>query len=274
MITQVLILIMSFIINSNCQIYTVKKGDTCWSISQSYNISLDKFYSLNPGIKCENLQIQQRVNVVNVMNTSDMTKLNSKIKGECKISFEQFVRALTDNGYGPPSVSLYNSFISRISDGNITSKRELAMFLANIIWESGGLAHKKEIKCLNDGCPDHYRCKGDTDGIFYFGRGYIQLTWSYNYREASKSLFGDDRLVKNPELVSENEEYAWRVSFWFWKVNVHNNVESGKFGNSIKAINGGYECNPCRGKCENRKEIYSKLLKIFKVNEKPDFSGC
>lgn len=35
----------------------------------------------------------------------------------------------------------------------------------------------------------------------FYGRGYSQLTFEGNYRQFSELLYGDDRLVKNPDLV-------------------------------------------------------------------------
>ena len=56
------------------------------------------------------------------------------------------------------------------------------------------------------------------DGYMYRGRGPIQLTGKANYSKASEDLFGDDRLVKNPGLVT-TPEYAEQVSAWFLKRN-------------------------------------------------------
>ena len=42
--------------------YTVKAGDTCWYIANSFtNLGDSKFYTANPGINCNNLQIGQVV---------------------------------------------------------------------------------------------------------------------------------------------------------------------------------------------------------------------
>ena len=41
------------------------------------------------------------------------------------------------------------------------------------------------------------------DGAKYIGRGFIQLTGKENYAQVSQMLFGDDRLVKNPELAND-----------------------------------------------------------------------
>jgi predicted chitinase len=51
------------------------------------------------------------------------------------------------------------------------------------------------------------------DGWKFRGRGYIQLTGKNNYAAASKAIFGDDRLVENPDLVNDpnvaSEVVAW-----------------------------------------------------------------
>lgn len=54
------------------------------------------------------------------------------------------------------------------------------------------------------------------DGWKYRGRGFIQLTGKNNYAEASKAIYGDDRLVKDPDLVN-NPEVAAECSAWFMK---------------------------------------------------------
>lgn len=94
------------------------------------------------------------------------------------------------------------------------------MALTQFMHESGGLRFRREIACEQTGCPDHYRTPGcDAPGQFYFGRGYIQLTWcGYNYRPFSMDYFGDDRLRFTPDLVASNENLAWDSAFWFWSV--------------------------------------------------------
>ena len=52
------------------------------------------------------------------------------------------------------------------------------------------------------------------DGFKFRGRGFIQLTGKKNYAEASKSIFGDDRLVSNPDLVSDPITAA-QVTAWY-----------------------------------------------------------
>lgn len=42
------------------------------------------------------------------------------------------------------------------------------------------------------------------DGFRYRGRGFVQITGRANYTRMSKKLFGDSRLVDNPELALEH----------------------------------------------------------------------
>ena len=266
-----LILVFTLPFTEACsQYYTIQSGDICYNIAQNNGIDVNTLLSWNSGLDCSNLQIGQQICVADATPTPTPTPTPSG-----SVTFSQFVQAVQSCGFDSPSNSLYNSFVSRApTDGAITTKRELAMFLAQILHESGGLIYTREIACEVTNCPNEYRSPGDNPNLFYFGRGFIQLTWSSNYRAASEALFGDDRLVTNPDLVAQTDDYSWAVSFWFWKVNVHNNVQGGQFGAATNAINGGLECNPCRAACPTRFSYYSKILPIFGVNETPDGSGC
>jgi predicted chitinase len=59
------------------------------------------------------------------------------------------------------------------------------------------------------------------DGLKYKGRGFIQLTGRYNYKEAGKAL--NLPLEQHPELV-ERPDIAAKTSVWFWKHRVQPNV--------------------------------------------------
>jgi predicted chitinase len=54
------------------------------------------------------------------------------------------------------------------------------------------------------------------DGWTFRGRGFIQLTGKSNYAAASKAIYGDDRLVQNPDLVND-PAVAAEVSAWYMK---------------------------------------------------------
>jgi len=59
------------------------------------------------------------------------------------ITFEEFSKAVTNNIYPTPTREQYETITRMASTaGNITSKHELAMFLAQVLWESAGLQVK------------------------------------------------------------------------------------------------------------------------------------
>jgi predicted chitinase len=130
--------------------------------------------------------------------------------------------------------------------------KEQAMFMANAVWETGALQYMEEMACKNGACPYGK----------YYGRGIIQLTHDYNYQEASSDVYRDNRLITNPDLVSEPEG-AFRTALWFWTKRVRPalklaDIEENNLGPSIKIIN-ALEC-PAGDKAKERLAIYNDIL--------------
>jgi len=77
------------------------------------------------------------------------------------------------------------------------------------------------------------------DGWRYRGRGLIQITGKTNYRLCSLGLFGDMRLLTNPQLL---QEWQWAVESagWYWDSrNVNALADGDDFDRVTRAINGG-----------------------------------
>ncbi|XP_055350768.1 uncharacterized protein LOC129597313 isoform X1 [Paramacrobiotus metropolitanus] len=180
-----------------------------------------------------------------------------------QVSKDEFRLAVIVNGFPQPTDSQYESFAKGVPYGHFTSRRELGMFLANILHESAGLRYRKEISPQ----PEYGK---------YYGRGYMQLTWEDNYRKASQALYHDDRLVENPDQVADDEDVAWATACWYWGAVVHSypGVAEGKFGASIRAINSeeeGMGRNEVKSRARN--EYYKRILAVFVPGEAPVESG-
>lgn len=151
-----------------------------------------------------------------------------------------------------------------IKYADITLPRSIASFIAQTGHESLGFSVVKEMG------SDKYLSKYDTgrlaerlgnspeadgDGQLYAGRGLIQVTGRANYLACSKALFGDDRLLRQPELL-EQPKYAALSAAWFWKLNNLNRLSSDIMAQT-KRINGGLNG------IEDRKARMSVALKAL-----------
>jgi chitinase len=185
--------------------------------------------------------------------------------------------ASNPNYAGQASPFTYSNFITAAASyrdfactGDLaTRQRELAAFLAQTSHETTGgtrgasdqffwgYCFSRELTCSTycGGDTTTYPC---TAGKSYCGRGPIQLSWNYNYGQASAAIFGNkNTLLTDPDQVSTNGVTAFKTALWFWmtaqgaKPSCHDvmtgaYVSSGNrvagFGLTTNIINGGIEC--------------------------------
>jgi putative chitinase len=96
------------------------------------------------------------------------------------------------------------------------------------------------------------------DGWKYRGRGILQITGKVNYTDCSFALYGDDRLVYNPELIEEDMSVAVRSACWFWSTRHLNQfADEGNITEITKRINGGLIG------LDDRVDRYTAALTIF-----------
>ncbi|WP_041684974.1 glycoside hydrolase family 19 protein [Renibacterium salmoninarum] len=149
-----------------------------------------------------------------------------------------------------------------------TKKREVAAFLANVQHETGSLQYLRELNTANYphycdrsqpyGCP--------AGGDQYYGRGSLQLSWNYNYKAAGDSLGFD--LLNNPDQVATNPTLAWGTGLWYWNTqsggastSSHDSIVQNRgFGETIRSINGGLECNGNGADSRNARINYYKNI--------------
>lgn len=136
-----------------------------------------------------------------------------------KITFEQ-LKQIEPNI--PANGDVFVPYINDvINTHKINTPKRLAGFIANFAHETMGFSKLREMasgtaydtgkKAVQLGNTP----EADGDGQFYKGRGGFQVTGKENYKKCSRALFGDDRLLKHPELL-EIPEYAVKASAWFW----------------------------------------------------------
>lgn len=190
------------------------------------------------------------------------------------ITKSELEKAITDAGFTPQTQ--YIDAVLAKTNENFPDKAEAAMFIAQLIHESGGLNHIEELACKS-GCAGQYGSDKGESGKSYHGRGFIQLTWPDNYKAASQALGKGDTLFKTPEIVAQDPEIAMDVSIWYWqsKVATAPGVKEMKFGATTKAINGAIECSGSGNATPKKRfEIYKKVAQAFGVSNLASEDGC
>lgn len=186
--------------------------------------------------------------------------------------------------------SIIDSFVEPLNKAcdkfEINTPQRIAMFLAQVGHESGGLSHTQENlnyksegltrifpKYFHDVDPDDYAHNPEKianrvyanrmgnsdedsgDGYKFRGRGLIQLTGRANY-----SHFAKDMGMVPDDAVEylETQEGAAMSAGWFWSVNNLNELaDSGDIIHCTKRINGGTIG------LEERTALYEEALKLF-----------
>jgi hypothetical protein len=126
-------------------------------------------------------------------------------------------------------------------------KREAAAFLGNVARETGELVYIEQIQ-KDVLCQERANCPC-APGKQYYGRGPLQISWTYNYCSAGKALGLD--LGNDPDLVAKDATVAWEAGLWFWMTQSgagtrtpHAGItEVHSFGETIRSINGSVECD-------------------------------
>lgn len=180
------------------------------------------------------------------------------------VTAQQLLQILPNAG---KQAGVFASALSLAMDQfQINTRLRMAGFIAQVGHESGQFRYVKELG------GDQYLSKYDTgtlarrlgntpeadrDGQRYRGRGLIQVTGRDNYLACSKALFGDDRLLRSPELL-EQAEWACKSAAWFWNSrNLNALADDGDFKLITRRINGGLN-----GLAE-RVAFYEAALKVL-----------
>lgn len=84
------------------------------------------------------------------------------------------------------------------------------------------------------------------DGWRFRGRGGFHLTFANNYLDYSRSIYGDDRIFRNPDLVALPAD-AMLSAGWFWtRYKFNRMADADEFTASTVTINGSAATVPAR----------------------------
>ena len=217
-------------------------------------------------------------------------ELNQVKNGKDFYSFKSFLKAA-------------QYFPGFISGNEVSQKRELAAFLANIAQETSGgwdeapggyfkwgLYFLKETSITKNDYADYSKKNyPPVKGKSYYGRGPKQLSWNYNYGQFSEAWFGTkDSLLRHPEWLEQNAVLSFASAIWFWmtpqfpKPSCHEimtgkwkptdaDLQKGRkpgFGATVNVINGGVECGIGKDldKTVYRYRYYLYFCKYFQVS--------
>lgn len=98
---------------------------------------------------------------------------------------------------------------------------------------------------------------GPDEGYLYRGRGLIQVTGKDNYRECSKYMYNDERLLETPDLLLDKEK-ACLSAIWYWKKHHLNTfADADDILTMTRKINGGVNG------LDERKRYYKKALEML-----------
>ena len=231
----------------------VEPGDTVYSIARQNNVNPVDLLKLNKMDRNTKLEIGQKVLV------PDYSKPISKMPVTVTPTVKQEPTKVAPP-VAQPAPSLKDkltSMLPKISsdeEGGVTllsdnpdaeaalqtaakaaglKGSELAQFMAQTRHESWDFSKMKEVG--NKKKFDRYEKnrslarklgnKVQGDGELFKGRGFIQLTGRDNYTRASEQIFGDHRLVKNPDLASRPDIGA-KIALWYWKNQVRPKVNN------------------------------------------------
>ena len=102
-------------------------------------------------------------------------------------------------------VDSINAIIDEIESQNVTDKKHIAYIFATAYHEGVKLKTMERIMPVKEGGGENYlRSKKYYP---YYGRGFVQLTWDYNYKKYS-NIMGID-FVAHPDLVMELKASAF-----------------------------------------------------------------
>lgn len=164
--------------------------------------------------------------------------------------------------------------------GNITTTNELAMYLANALYQSNGLTTRVDPACQD---PNSGNCLGLNlnanvfgSNVNYYGRGYLWLQGQSIYTDCANDMFGNDATLQlYPDLIRNSPTMSWATTAWYWKRFIQPSMST--FGSTFNLITPS-QCNGSSTSPTPESQaawnIYVAILKIIAPTTGPSSSYC
>lgn len=118
-----------------------------------------------------------------------------------------------------------------LAEQGILTPNVLAYALATAKAEAGG----KPVREIQG--PQQAARLGYGGGTDYYGRGYIQLTHDYNYRDIGRKIGLGDQLVNNPDMALDPKIAAKVMAVFFKERGIAAKAEAGDFTGARRGVN-------------------------------------
>ena len=173
--------------------------------------------------------------------------------------------------------------------GNINNATQLAMYFAQILYETNGLSITSSVPCSRFGnqqaCQEYNSINVNNTNAYqgangttfqYYGRGKLFIQNVGTYTDASQALYGNDILYKHPFSLNLRPNVAWATSAWNWATSVGSVIgNSDAFGLTTKFLRPG-DCS--KGQSSDNANIafniYQQVLSVFDPDRVANPSGC
>jgi hypothetical protein len=160
-----------------------------------------------------------------------------------KLFFEQIKKSLFGGKFTQSQVAGLDALLDRWDNSGLTDLRYLAYMLATTFHETARTM--QPIREYGRGKGMKYGVKTKYGGQVAYGRGFVQLTWAYNYERADKELALGGALLRDFDLALDLK-IASRILFegmqegWFTGKKLADYITPTKtdFKNARRIING------------------------------------
>lgn len=177
------------------------------------------------------------------------------------ITEDQLSKIINRMSYKTKQGEVVEALNRGMTDAEINTPLRTAMFMAQILHESGGFKWLTELGDV--AYFDRYENRTDLgnvrkgDGYKFKGRGFIHITGRFNYGKVGDALGLD--LVTTPDMAAELVPAA-RIAGWFWTTHTLNTPSDRRDLKKVTyIINGGYNG------LQERLSWYQKVKQVLEV---------